>query len=91
SRNSRRFTPNSYHNGSIWPHDTSMIAEGMENFGFTSESQQVRQALTKALEFFQSPVELFVFSDEGYREYCSPSGQTACKKQAWSAASILAL
>lgn len=88
STRSRGYSSNSYHNGSIWPHDTSIIAEGFEMFGFTEESETVRQALLYALLHFQSPVELFVYEDD-YAEYCSPHGQKACKKQAWSAAALL--
>ena len=83
------YSSNSYHNGSIWPHDTSMIAEGFEIFGFLDQSLKVRVALLTALLHFNSPVELFVFADNVYSEYCSPSGQKACKNQAWSAATLL--
>ena len=38
---------------------------------------------------FNTPIELFVFWDNRYSDYTSLSGQTACKKQAWSAASLL--
>lgn len=31
SSRERRYNPNSYHNGSIWPHDNSMIAAGMHD------------------------------------------------------------
>ena len=34
SKSSKFYKPNSYHNGSIWPHDNAMIIEGLENFGF---------------------------------------------------------
>ncbi len=86
---SRCYSANSYHNGSIWPHDTSMIAEGFEIFGFNEEALQIRTALLSALTHFATPIELFVFADDMYSEYCSPHGQHACKKQAWSAASLL--
>jgi glycogen debranching enzyme len=82
------YSSNSYHNGSIWPHDTSIIAEGLELFGFVDYAKQIRQALLNALMHFNTPIELFVF-DEDYAEYRSPLGQEACKKQAWSAAALL--
>lgn len=89
STSSRNFQAMSYHNGSIWPHDNSLIIEGLENFDYTMEAALIRHALLKALHYFQTPVELFVFENEQYTDYRSPSGQTACKKQAWSAASML--
>jgi glycogen debranching enzyme len=82
------FNPHSYHNGSIWPHDNSMIAEGFENFGFLDEAELVREALLKAVFHFKTPVELFVY-DQTYIDYLSETGQSSCKTQAWSAAAIL--
>ena len=86
---SRSYSPNSYHNGSIWPHDTSIVASGMDNFGYHKQSSQIRSALMLALNHFQTPIELFVYDQSGYSEYCSVLGQRACKKQAWAAASLL--
>ena len=31
----RRYNPQSYHNGSIWPHDNALIAAGASRYGFT--------------------------------------------------------
>jgi glycogen debranching enzyme len=89
STHSRCYEANSYHNGSIWPHDTSIVAEGLENYGFRDAAHKVREALINALTYFETPIELFVFADDAYSEYKSPAGQYACKKQAWCAASIL--
>jgi glycogen debranching enzyme len=89
STKSNEFKANSYHNGSIWPHDTSMIAEGFDNFGFSHEASQVRNALFSAWNYFKTPLELFVYEDGQYLEYKSLTGQMACREQAWSAASML--
>jgi glycogen debranching enzyme len=86
---SRKFMPNSYHNGSIWPHDNGMIAEGFEIHGFLKEAEQVRTAMLSAVGYFGTPIELFVYMNGYYSDYCSDEGQMSCKKQAWSAASIL--
>jgi glycogen debranching enzyme len=85
---SRHYSPNSYHNGSIWPHDTAIVAAGMDIFGYHQEASDIRSAILQALTHFQTPIELFVY-DNDYSEYCSPTGQRACKKQAWAAASLL--
>jgi glycogen debranching enzyme len=90
SSQSKQFDPGSYHNGSIWPHDTAMIIEGFMNFGYRLEAGRVRKALMSAYEYFKTPLELFVYRDGEYREYQSASGQGACRKQAWSAAALLA-
>ena len=88
SNTSRKYSPHSYHNGSIWPHDTSMVCEGLKNFGFIAEAHLVRTALLSAISHFKTAIELFAFIED-YEEYQSPHGQAACRNQAWSAASIL--
>lgn len=88
SNNSIAFSANSYHNGSIWPHDNSMIADGLENFGFNEAAAELRGAIMRAVAHFKTPIELFVY-DENYLPYVSKTGQTACQTQAWSAAAIL--
>jgi glycogen debranching enzyme len=89
STKSAQYSANSYHNGSIWPHDNSLIAEGLELWGFTDEAVKIRMGVFRALQFFGTPIELFVYDNGEFREYCSPTGQRACKQQAWSAASLL--
>ena len=83
SSKSFKFNPNSYHNGSIWPHDSNLIASGLEKHGFYPEAQRVRLAVLKAISHFETPIELFVYNN-GYADYCSAHGQSACRKQAWS-------
>ncbi len=90
SSDSSHFEANSYHNGSIWPHDTAMIAIGMRDAGFELEAGRVRDALLAAYSHFGVPVELFTY-DEKLGDYESPSGQRACQTQAWSAAGLLAI
>ncbi|HWO07356.1 MAG TPA: hypothetical protein VNM40_02120 [Candidatus Paceibacterota bacterium] len=88
---SRRYDPHSYHNGSIWPHDTAIITAGLENFGFREEAKRVRRSLVFAYTYFRSPIELFVYTRGRFREYCGTNGQGACRTQAWSAASLLTI
>ncbi|MBX4205054.1 MAG: hypothetical protein KW788_02565 [Candidatus Doudnabacteria bacterium] len=86
---SQRYQPNSYHNGSIWPHDNALIAEGFALHGFRAEAEMVYNAILAAISEFQTPIELFVYDQSGFADYHSETGQTACKQQAWSAAAIL--
>jgi glycogen debranching enzyme len=90
SSNSSHFEVNSYHNGSIWPHDTYIVAEGLEKFGYTNEASRIRTALLSTYEHFDTPLELFVYGPNGFEEYRGPNGQGACRTQAWSAAALLA-
>jgi glycogen debranching enzyme len=91
SSRSHKFDPRSYHNGSIWPHDTAMLAEGLANFGYFTEAAHMRRALLKAYAHFATPVELFTFFERRYQPYKGENGQEACRVQAWSAASLLTI
>jgi glycogen debranching enzyme len=89
SSRSSHFDPRSYHNGSVWPHDTAILAEGLEKWGYSDEARRVRQSLLHAYSHFSTPIELFAYYRGRFREYQNPSGGGACRVQAWSAASIL--
>jgi glycogen debranching enzyme len=90
SSSSAHFDPESYQNGSIWPHDTALIAEGFENYGFTIQAGQIRNAFLMALDFFQTPMELYTFNGGKYAEFVRPSGGApGCREQAWSAGALL--
>ena len=38
------FNPISYHNGTVWPHDTSLAAWGLARHGYTAEARRDRRA-----------------------------------------------
>jgi len=88
----KRYNPMSYHNGSVWPHDVSLIAKGFANFGFRNEAMQLTSALFAASLFidWQRLPELFCGFDRR-----SGQGPTrypvACSPQAWSVASVFML
>jgi glycogen debranching enzyme len=89
SSRSSRFDPVSYHNGSIWPHDTAIVAAGLENFGYIDDAAKVRSALRHAYMHFATPIELFGFK-RSFKEYKHANGHGgACRTQAWSAAALL--
>jgi len=90
SSRSLHYDPLSYHNGSIWPHDTAMLAQGLRNFGYVEDAARVERALIKAYAHFNTPIELFGYS-HGFKQYAHPNGAPACQVQAWSAASLVAL
>jgi glycogen debranching enzyme len=82
-----RYNPLSYHNGSVWPHDNSMIASGMAKYGFKKAAGQILLALldvSSEVELHRLP-ELFCGltrrSNEGPTLY-----PVACSPQAWAAA-----
>jgi hypothetical protein len=82
-----RRNPLSYHNGSIWPHDNSLIASGLAKYGFKKRAGQMFMALldlSSLVELHRLP-ELFCGVDrrlgEGptlYPVACSPGMGCSC-------------
>ncbi|HJV74200.1 MAG TPA: amylo-alpha-1,6-glucosidase [Noviherbaspirillum sp.] len=87
-----RYNPMAYHNGSVWPHDNAIIAEGMARYGFTGKAMKVFSALREASLYMDQNrmPELFCGfekrPDEGPTLY-----PVACSPQAWSAACVFSL
>jgi len=78
----------SYHNGSVWPHDSAMAAAGLRRSGFPNEAEQVARAVLQAGMAFPERrlPELWCGTD---RESDSPpeSYRNSCSPQAWAAGS----
>ncbi|WP_426977247.1 glycogen debranching N-terminal domain-containing protein [Pseudarthrobacter sp. O4] len=79
------YNPASYHNGSVWPHDNAIIADGLLRYGFKEEAQRICTALLEAAEYSGGRLpELFCgFSRDKYAE--PVPYPTACSPQAWAA------
>jgi glycogen debranching enzyme len=85
------YNPMSYHNGSIWPHDNSIIAAGMRRYGFREEPELVARSILEACMRFGDlrPPELFCgFSRD--TKFGSPPGEylVSCSPQAWAAGAL---
>jgi glycogen debranching enzyme len=46
------YNPYSYQNGSVWPHDNSLIALGFKRYGFDKEAAAVARAISEAASYF---------------------------------------
>ncbi|MEJ1977342.1 MAG: glycogen debranching N-terminal domain-containing protein [Acetobacteraceae bacterium] len=46
------YNPYSYQNGSVWPHDNGIIAQGFKRYGFADEANRIAQDVTGAARFF---------------------------------------
>jgi glycogen debranching enzyme len=82
-----RYNPLSYHNGSVWPHDNSMIASGMAKYGFKAFAGRILLGLldlSSMVDLHRLP-ELFCGLErrpgEGPTLY-----PVACSPQAWASA-----
>lgn len=82
------YNPLSYHNGSVWPHDTALVAAGAARVGRTDVADQLAQAAFSTAEGFDGrPPELFAGFD--HLDIPSPVPYpSSCSPQAWSSASI---
>jgi glycogen debranching enzyme len=79
------YNPLSYHNGTVWPHDTSLGAWGLSRAGHGEDVWTIASALLTAARFFDwSLPEVFA----GYRRGDTPfpiAYPTAARPQAWAA------
>jgi glycogen debranching enzyme len=85
------YNPMSYHNGSVWPHDTAICIAGLLRYGFVDEAAKIGLGLVAAAESFGGRLpELFCgFSRD---EFAAPVAYpAACSPQAWAAASLISL
>jgi glycogen debranching enzyme len=83
------YSPIEYHNGTVWPHDTGLIAEGMRRYGYRDEAGTLVVGLLDAAVHFDY---LLPEAFAGYpRAQTSTPVEypTACRPQAWAAAAPL--
>jgi glycogen debranching enzyme len=80
----RRYNPIGYHNGTVWPFDTSIIAWGLRRYGFPGHAARLAQAMFEAATYFGGRLpEAFA----GYPRQLTGHPveyPTACSPQAWS-------
>jgi glycogen debranching enzyme len=79
------YSPISYHNGTVWPHDTSLAAWGLARSGLHEEACVVARALVEAAAHFEwSLPEVFAGFDRDETPF-PISYPTAARPQAWAA------
>ena len=79
------YQPLSYHCGSVWPHDTAIVINGLHRSGHGDLAEGLRAGLLEAAtRFDQRLPELW--SGEGEPGIPYP---TSCRPQAWSAAAAI--
>ena len=85
------YNPLSYHDGTVWPHDNSLIAWGLARSGRRDEMLQILRAQLDASSYFdyQLPEVFAGFSrDEVAHPVVYP---TASRPQAWAAGTVILL
>ncbi|HET7744951.1 MAG TPA: glycogen debranching N-terminal domain-containing protein [Gaiellaceae bacterium] len=85
------YNPISYHNGTVWPHDTALAAWGLARHGYLEGARRIGRALIEAAGHFDwSLPEVFA----GYARDETPfpiAYPTAARPQAWAAGTPILL
>jgi glycogen debranching enzyme len=91
ARSESRYNPMSYHNGSVWPHDTALCAAGMARYG-------ARDGVARLLtEMFEAAVKFGMRLPELFCGFARQAGEppipypVACVPQAWASGSVFML
>jgi glycogen debranching enzyme len=84
------YNPFSYHNGSVWPHDNSLIIAGLARYGLGDAATRLINAMLDAAACFELNrlPELFC----GYARDQTPfpvDYPVACSPQAWASGSVI--
>ncbi len=83
------YNPIEYHDGTVWPHDTAIVAEGLRRYGFRDEAGRLAFALFEAAEQFDYRLpEVFAGFDRQTTKV-AVEYPTASRPQAWAAAAPL--
>jgi glycogen debranching enzyme len=91
ARDQPRFNPMSYHNGSVWPHDTALCAAGMAAYGHREAAAHLlTETFDAALHFGLRLPELYCGFPRGNGEP-PVAYPVACLPQAWASGAAFML
>ncbi len=87
-----RYNPMSYHNGSVWPHDNALIADGFSRYGFKDLAVRILTGLFDASLFVELNRMPELFCGFHRRPGEGPTlYPVACSPQSWAAAAVFLL
>jgi glycogen debranching enzyme len=79
------YSPLSYHNGTVWPHDNSLIAAGLARYGRRDEALRIVRHMLEAAAYFDFELpEVFAGLERGTTPF-PIAYPTAARPQAWAA------
>ncbi len=85
------YNPIRYHNGTVWPHDNSLIAHGLARYGFREKAAKISLATLEAAPFFRYRLpEVFAGYRRGRTSF-PVEYPTASSPQAWATGTPLLL
>ena len=84
-----RYDPLSYHNGSVWPHDTAIAVAGLRRAGFVDEALFLTSQLLEAANTCEGRLPE-LYSGLSPADFAVPVPYpTSCSPQAWASAAPL--
>jgi glycogen debranching enzyme len=89
SASSPAYTPIGYHLGTVWPHDSALVAAGLKRYGYAPQARRILDGIAAAAMDFKHHrlPELFTGFSRG--RYGAPIPYpVACHPQAWAAGSL---
>jgi len=89
STGARGYWPLSYHGGSVWTHDSAIIARGMALAGLNDAAATVVDGLLAAAEGFGFRMPELHAGDSATETSVPTPYPAACRPQAWSAAAAI--
>ena len=79
------YSPLSYHNGTVWPHDNSLIAAGLARYGRRDDALRIVRHMLEAAAYFDFELpEVFAGLERGTTPF-PIAYPTAARPQAWAA------
>ncbi len=83
------YNPVGYHTGSVWPHDSALIAYGLRRYGFDEDFTLIFEGLIEAASRLDDHRLPELFGGFAREELDEPVPYpVACRPQAWAAGSI---
>jgi glycogen debranching enzyme len=85
------YNPIGYHQGTVWPHDNSLIAAGLRRYGYHDKAATIAFAILEAAQYFFGRLpETFAGYERSLTDY-PVEYPTACSPQAWATGAPLFL
>jgi glycogen debranching enzyme len=85
------YNPIGYHVGTVWPHDNSLIAMGLNRYGFRDESARLASGILQAARYFRYRLPEAFAGYPRERTLFPVEYPTACSPQAWATGAPLLL
>lgn len=79
------YNPIEYHDGTVWPHDCSIIAAGLARYGYRKEASEIIGAIFEASLYFRAHLPEVFAGYERIKTRFPVQYPTACLPQAWAA------